>query len=575
MSFTDLHPLAPEDRSARIDAAAVARFWGQARIVVVDVETITNDNDLHAVSVATVIGRAGLVRNAWQTLLNPGLPIDEGSARVHGLTDEHLAGEPSFADVAHIIRGALTPAEDELLIFVAHNAAFDANVLRAEFDRIGETIPELPILDTCRQLPSLARVTPPEDNLRSLCDALDITQARPHDALDDAIVCAQAAVELLNRIAVTRDDTLADLIEQLAGPTTLTVRDLDARIFRRRPQAPSLPDEHQQGHMTLLGTRAGSKMLAAWREQVADCARLRCRHLDDRVANAGPAPAKLIAELEGVLDDCCNSGDTAGAATVIGALTPLLPQLPPRPGRLGQRRALIAWASSWAPRLDALGRCGPRHRCPACRSGEPCPLDTWPSAAARAALGDPAQFASGFFKTTGRQAGTGVYTQWCSAGLTRLADEALLVCATHWRRSGQTARADQLFQLAWAAGSRHPDVADAYAGRLAATGREEDLRAALAVAKLARRQRAGSTHEGWRRLQARSHQLAGQLRRRKQRPSGLFDADGNPIPLRRHHPETPRRVRPMRFSRTWAPKDSTATVPEQSAPYAQNASEGG
>jgi len=212
--------------------------------------------------------------------------------------------------------------------------------------------------------------------------------------------------------------------------------------------------------------------------------------------------------------------------------------------------ARLAPAPECGPRLDALGRCGPRDRCPACRRGEPCPLDNWPVTVGPAALGDPNANARGFFQTTGRKAGTGVYTQWRATGLSRLADEALLACASHWRRrSGQAARASQLFQLAWAAGSRHPDVADAYAGALAATGREENLRTALAVAKLAARQRGGCTHEGWRRLQARSHQIGGRLRRLAGRPSGQFDADGNPVLLRRHHPTTPRRTRTHRFIR--------------------------
>jgi DNA polymerase III epsilon subunit-like protein len=548
----DLHPFDVSDDRSRFNTIAITAFWGNTRLVVVDVETVAAGDDLHAVSVATVICRAGRVRTKWQSLLAPDVPVDPDSSSVHGLTDDHLAGEATFADVAHIVRGALTPVGDEKLVFVAHNVAFDVSVLRAEFARIGEDIPELPVLDTQGKLAGLVGVrTKAGCSLRELCEALAITHARPHDALDDAIVCAEAAVELLNRAAVQDDlGTLDDVLAHVSGDTTTrTLPTLDARIFRRRPRARTLPQDHIASHAALLGARAGRRMLADWRSEVAECARLRCRHLDDRVANAGPPAAKLIPELEAVLKDLTAEGDTAGAATLLGALVPLLPELPARKGRLGQRNALLAWAKTWRPRLDQLGHCPPRDRCPACRRNEPCPLDVWTTAVGTAALGDPDRYARGFFETTGREAGTGAYTQWCAKGLEPVADEALVVCARYWRSIGQATRATQLFQLAWAGGCRHPEVADAYAGQLAAAGRVPDLRSAIAVTKTAARRRDGSTHEGWTRLQARTHQLQGQLQRRQVRPSGRFDKDGNPIPVRRHHPDTPRRTRAARFAR--------------------------
>jgi hypothetical protein len=44
------------------------------------------------------------------------------------------------------------------------------------------------------------------------------------------------------------------------------------------------------------------------------------------------------------------------------------------------------------------------------------------------------------------------------------------------------------------------------------------------------------------------HRIAGQLARRWMRPSGKVDRNGNPVPVRRHHPERPERTRPGRFS---------------------------
>jgi hypothetical protein len=174
----------------------------------------------------------------------------------------------------------------------------------------------------------------------------------------------------------------------------------------------------------------------------------------------------------------------------------------------------------------------------------------------------PRPLRTGFFETTGKEAGTGAYTSWCANGARTIADTAVAICIDHWRAIGQATRAEQVAQLAWNAGCRHPDVVDAYAGHVAAAGTRTDLRTALAACKLALRARHDSTHEAWNRLQARSRQLAGQLERLRVRPSGQVDADGNPIPRRRHHPATPRRSRSRRFAR---PGTVTDVDPQRTA----------
>lgn len=52
-------------------------------------------------------------------------------------------------------------------------------------------------------------------------------------------------------------------------------------------------------------------------------------------------------------------------------------------------------------------------------AGEQCALDIWFDTAAVVALGDPDRYARGFFETTGREAGTGVYTTWIDTGVDR------------------------------------------------------------------------------------------------------------------------------------------------------------
>lgn len=533
------------------DAAALAALWGTTRFVVVDTETIIEGDDLRCVSVAVVTCRKGFVLGKWQSLVNAQASVDPGSLRIHGLTDEHLADQPLFEDVADALRNVMTPADGEQVVFVAHNARFDVGVLRGEFVRIGQEMPDLPVLDTQGKFPRVVGVTPASRSLQDLCIALGIVHDREHDAMADATVCAEAAVALMRLAAAKGVRSTDELLAAVSGEdTTLTVSAVSAKSLRSRKRGRMLPEEHVEGHAEFLGPRAGTKMLAAWEAQVAECAELRCGHLAARVDLAGPDPAKLLPYVDAVLQDRCSAGDTAGAATVLGALLPLMSYLPPLSVKLGTRRAQVAWARARAPQLDALGRCAGRDLCPACREGEPCPLDLWPGAIASLALGDITASPKAFVWPNGRNAGRGGHLEWRRWGLDRMADEGVWLCVVYWRSVGQPTRADQVVELAWRAGCRHPDVADAYAGLIAAPGRLADIRSALAAAKVAMRTRNDSTCDGWNRLRGRIAQLEARRARLHVRLSDQFDQDGNAIPIRRHTPAAPRRTRPGRFERT-------------------------
>lgn len=546
---TTAEPAAP----AVADRVAIEALWGGVRIVVIDTETTQSPNNgpLRVVSLATVNCSNGLVLAKSERFINPGVPVDRESRNIHGITDEHLAHQPMFADVADELVAQLTERDGERLVLAAHNVGFDVSVLRHELQLLGRDLPDIATIDTMGKLAPLVGAGPARQNLNDLARSLNINNPRPHGALDDATTCAHILVELLERAAHQGHTDFDALLAELSTATTLTVR------ANRRPPAGGdnaavvLPADHVANHALPLRSRAGVRKLAEWRDQVAECAKLRCRHLDARVEQAQPAPAVLLEQLEAVLDERCTTGDTAGAATVLGALLPLLEHLPPRTGRLGFRNAALFWARDWADRLNALGRCDGTDLCPACRRREPCPLDMWPDTLATNALGDPARYARGFFEMTGAERGTGVYTTWIAAGHDpRICGAALWLCAEHWRRVGQDVRAGHVIEYGWDAGSRHPDIADAYAGQLAAAGRVSDLEAGLAICATALAARNDSSHPGWNRLRSRRDLLAGLIQRRTLRPSGQFDEHGNPIPLRRHHPDKPRRTHPARFQRT-------------------------
>ncbi len=159
----------------------------------VDVET-SGFHPAHArmVSIAALaLGDDGNVEQSLYTLLNPG--VDPGPTHVHGLTTEMLEGQPRFGDVVgdlvELLRGRT---------LVAHNVGFDYSFLAAEAEMVGAELP----IDTAMCTVELSRrLELGTENLRleTLAAHWGITQMKPHDALDDALVLAQILKPVLVR----------------------------------------------------------------------------------------------------------------------------------------------------------------------------------------------------------------------------------------------------------------------------------------------------------------------------------------------------------------------------------------
>ncbi len=128
----------------------------------------------------------------FHALVHPGRDIPDDAIRVHGITLDHLAGKPGFAEIA-----------DALLEFfgdghlVAHNAPFDFGFLDAELARIGRSG-----LDRARMIDTLAlakqRFPGLPNSLDALCRrfSIDLSQRTTHNALLDCRLLAEVYVEL-------------------------------------------------------------------------------------------------------------------------------------------------------------------------------------------------------------------------------------------------------------------------------------------------------------------------------------------------------------------------------------------
>jgi DNA polymerase-3 subunit epsilon len=177
----------------------VSQNWGRpaaetgAGWAVVDVETSGfRPGQARVVSVAALaLGDDGNVEQSLYSLLNPG--VDPGPTHVHGLTTEMLQGQPTFGDVVgdlvQLLKGRT---------LVAHNVGFDYSFLAAEAELVGAVLPVDTVMCTVELTRRLELDT---ENLRldTLAAHWGITQMKPHDALDDAMVLAQILKPVLVR----------------------------------------------------------------------------------------------------------------------------------------------------------------------------------------------------------------------------------------------------------------------------------------------------------------------------------------------------------------------------------------
>jgi len=121
--------------------------------------------------------------------LRPDRRVDAGALAVHGITNEFLAEQPRFTDVADEFLAFVTGAE-----LVIHNATFDVGFLDAELARLGEPLRRLTDLCTVVDTLVLARRLHPgqRNSLDALCKryGVDNSSRELHGALLDSRILA-------------------------------------------------------------------------------------------------------------------------------------------------------------------------------------------------------------------------------------------------------------------------------------------------------------------------------------------------------------------------------------------------
>ena len=187
-----------------------------ARQIVLDTET----TGLHAkfgdrvleIGCVELLSRSVTERH-FHRYLNPEKEIEEGAAKVHGLTAEFLADKPKFADIAREFVDYVSGAE-----LIIHNAAFDVEFLDQELSLAGfKKLAEYAsgVVDTL----AMARELHPgkKNSLDALCERYMVSNA--HRTLHGALLDARLLAEVY--LALTRGQE--SLVMELEAPSAAAV----------------------------------------------------------------------------------------------------------------------------------------------------------------------------------------------------------------------------------------------------------------------------------------------------------------------------------------------------------------
>jgi DNA polymerase-3 subunit epsilon len=164
------------------------------RVVVVDTETtgLSVKNGGRVIEIGAVAIENGQIVAELATLINTGSAISYGAFRVHGISEQMLAGKPAPEEVWPWF---LELSGDSPL--VAHNAAFDHAFVQNELGLLGIVFnnPWHCTLQLARK--KLMRL--PNHRLETVCRHLFGEQPKDvqrHRALDDARIAARVWVAL-------------------------------------------------------------------------------------------------------------------------------------------------------------------------------------------------------------------------------------------------------------------------------------------------------------------------------------------------------------------------------------------
>lgn len=173
--------------------------------VAIDFETANNRPDSACQFAIVVIEEGRIVHEASWLVKPPRLYFSPHNIAVHGILPEHVAHQPTFAQVWEQCKPLLDGR-----ILVAHNARFDLGVLTSTLAAYDIAIPRIDF--SCTRLIA-QRCWPGHTSygLAALAERFEI-QFQHHDALEDSRTCGDIALRAAQQLQA---ESFADLEKKL------------------------------------------------------------------------------------------------------------------------------------------------------------------------------------------------------------------------------------------------------------------------------------------------------------------------------------------------------------------------
>ena len=170
----------------------------------IDFETATHERHSACELGICVVENSQIVSTKTWLIKPPSFPyFNQRNIDVHGIRPEVVQNAPTFEDVWH--------EAEELMygtLMIAHNASFDAGVLRSCLDYYGMFKPNLNYLCSI-QVAKKSWNYLPKYGLKNLAEHHQI-KFKHHRAGDDAEACAKIALLGFEKLFITRNEEIEE-----------------------------------------------------------------------------------------------------------------------------------------------------------------------------------------------------------------------------------------------------------------------------------------------------------------------------------------------------------------------------
>lgn len=186
------------------------RPLGELAYTVFDTETTglspSEGDEIIQIGATRIVNRRLLRHECMDQLVDPRRLLSRESIRVHGITPDLLAGQPTIETVLPVFHAFCADT-----VLVAHNAAFDMRFLQLKEAALGLRFDQ-PVLDTLL-LSAVLHPNQESHRLEAIAERLGVSVVGRHTALGDAMVTGEVFLKMLPLLAAMGIHTLREARE--------------------------------------------------------------------------------------------------------------------------------------------------------------------------------------------------------------------------------------------------------------------------------------------------------------------------------------------------------------------------